>query len=41
MMGAEFFSLGMIILLHAAQQIPGQRTALVNLFCEIAREENQ
>lgn len=41
-MGAEFFSLGMILLQHAAQAGPGRERALaVQLYIDLAWEEFQ
>lgn len=41
-MRAEFYSLGMILLQHAAQAGPGRERALsVQLFINLAWEENQ
>jgi hypothetical protein len=39
--GAEFFSLGMIVMLHAAQLNPAARPAFAYLVFDLAHEENQ
>ena len=39
-MGAEFFSLTMILAMHTTRLAPGERTAFVRLVFDIAHENN-